>query len=97
VQAATLNADRVGDCQPANQTLQITADNGLNFSGSRRLKNVASADFIAYSLTALPLTLPKPGNNAFLTFTFSGTVVGSAYANAPAGVYSDTVLISVNP
>lgn len=98
VQAAVANANRVGDCQNGGgNTLQITADNGQWFSGSRRLKNLTSADFIDYSLTGLPLTLSRPGNNVYVIFTFNGTVAGSAYANAPAGNYSDTVLITVTP
>lgn len=96
VAAATLNANKVGNCNPTNQTMTIAADNGLWYSGGHRLKNTASADYISYSLTGLPLTVAKPGN-VYLTFTFNGTVAASAYADAPAGSYSDTVMISVTP
>jgi spore coat protein U-like protein len=94
---STANADKAGDCQPTNQTMTISADNGLNFSGSRRLKHVASADFIAYSLTGIPVTPARPGNNNYITFAFSGTIMSTAYENARAGSYSDTVIITVAP
>jgi len=96
VSAATLNANRAGDCSSA-VTMKIDGDNGLNFNGSRRLKNVTGTDFIAYSLVGLPLSSPGPGNKKFKNFTFNGSILGSAYANASAGQYSDTVIISVTP
>lgn len=92
--AATLNADKVGDC---TVPMTISADAGLWSSGGLRLKNTASADYIAYSLAPMPQTLAAPGNKLYVSFTFTGTVAGSAYANAPAGNYSDTVMISVTP
>ena len=96
VSASTLNADKAGDCVTA-VTMKIDGDNGLNFNGSRRLKNAAGTDFIPYSLSGLPLSSPGPGNNRYQTFTFNGVILGSAYANASAGNYSDTVIISVSP
>lgn len=92
---STLGAGLVGDCAPG-QNLLISGDNGLNFNGSRRLQNMAGTDFIAYSLN-LPWTASGPGNGAFTNFTFNGTLLWSAYANASAGSYSDTVMISVTP
>ena len=96
VSASTLNANKAGDCVPS-VTMTIDGDNGLNFSGSRRLKNTAGTDFIDYSLGGLPLSSPGPGNNKYQTFTFNGTILGRAYADASAGSYSDTVMISVTP
>lgn len=92
---STLGASLVGDCAPG-QNLLISGDNGLNFNGSRRLQNMAGTDFIAYSLN-LPWTARGPGNGAYTNFTFNGTLLWSAYANASAGSYSDTVMISVTP
>lgn len=96
VSASSLNADKAGDCI-SSVTMKIDGDNGLNFSGSRRLKNAAGTDFIPYSLSGLPQSSPGPGNNKYQTFTFNGIILGSAYANASAGSYSDTVIISVTP
>lgn len=93
VTAATLQADQAGDCR--NVTLSINADNGQNFGGgSRRLSN--GTDFIAYSL-ALPANYAAPGNNRWLTFTFTGSITGTAYQDASVGSYSDTVILSVTP
>lgn len=95
VSAATLNANRVGDCV-AGRTMDISGGNGQHFGGgSRRMSN--GSDFIRYSLS-LPLTgLPGPGNNSYIAFTFNGTVLGTDYENASAGAYSDTVVITVSP
>lgn len=96
VAAATLNADRVGDC-PGSKTMVIDADGGQNFDGSRRMRKGATTDFIPYSLTGLPWSQRGPGNGNYIAFTFNGTVVGSAYEGASAGSYSDTVIITVTP
>lgn len=93
VSATSLNADNAGDCTVG--TMTISADNGIHFSGSRRLSN--GTDFIAYTLVGLPYSRSGPGNNSYAPFTFNGTISGSAYANASAGAYSDSVVISVNP
>jgi spore coat protein U-like protein len=94
---STANANKAGDCQPTNNTMTLSADNGLNFSGSRRLKNAASADFIRYSLTGVPVTLARPGNSTYTTFAISGTILATDYQDARAGSYSDTVIITVSP
>jgi spore coat protein U-like protein len=94
VAAASLNADRAGDCAPG-QTMVISGGNGQNFNGSRRMTN--GTDFIPYSLTLPTPGQSGPGNGNYVAFTFNGIVVGSAYADASPGVYSDTVVISVSP
>lgn len=96
VAAATLNANRVGDC-PSSRTMVVDADSGLNFLGSRRMRKGATTDYIPYSLTGLPWSESGPGNNNYVNFTFSGTVAGTAYEGASAGSYSDTVIITVSP
>ena len=102
------NADRVGDCRPASQTMTVTPGNGANFSGGfRRLKS--GANFIPYSLsspptapwtgtTAGPWTRSRPGNGVFVPLpAVTGTILGPDYINAAAGVYSDTVVLTVTP
>ena len=76
--------------------MTISGDNGLNFNGSRNLKN-ATGSLIPYTLVGLPQSRRGPGNGTYVAFTFSGTIAGSAYANASAGAYSDNVIISVTP
>lgn len=89
--AATLNADKAGDCQ-ASQTMVISAD-----PGPRLLRDPVSGDSIPYSLNGLPQSRPGPGNNQYVAFAFSGKILGGAYANVSAGSYFDTVMISVTP
>lgn len=91
---ASLNADYAGDCDSV-VTMSITDNNGSNFSGSRRLKNLSSADYIPYSLTSV--SQRGPGNNQYVVFALQGTIVGSAYQDAPAGDYLDTVQVTVKP
>lgn len=93
VAAATLNANAVGDCA-SGKTMVFTADNGLHFSGSRRMTN--GTDFIPYSIT-LPANQPGPGNGIYIKFTFTGTVASTSYQNASAGNYGDTVTLTVTP
>jgi len=88
-----VQAAQAGDCR--NVTLAINADNGLHYAGgSRRMSN--GSDFIPYSLN-LPVSYPAPGNRQYLTFSFTGTIAGTAYQNASAGTYSDTVVLMVTP
>lgn len=94
VAQATLNAKKAGDCAPG-QNMVISGGNGQNYSGSRRMTN--GSDFIAYDLTLPTASMDGPGNGNYVAFTFNGTVAGSAYADASAGSYSDTVVISVSP
>lgn len=91
--AATLGADQAGDCQQL--TMTIDGDSGQN--GTRRLRNAAGTDFIPYALVGLPAAMPAPGNTKYTTFSFSGMILWNSYANATAGSYSDTVIISVTP
>lgn len=84
-----------GNCAPG-QGMTISGDNGLNFNGSRNLRST-TGDLIAYDLVGLPQTSRGPGNASFASFTFNGSILWSAYANAPSGSYSDTVIISVTP
>jgi spore coat protein U-like protein len=88
-------ASTAGDCAPG-QTMTIDSDNGLNFNGTRNLKS-AAGDLIPYSLAGLPQSRSGPGNDNYVPFTFNGSILWSAYANASAGSYSDTVIISVTP
>lgn len=84
----------IGDC--TNGTMAVTADNGSNFSGGRRLADTAKANFIAYTLT-LPASQPRPGNATYVPLLITGTILPADFQNAPAGGYSDSVVITVSP
>lgn len=94
--ASTLNADKAGDCVK-QVMMTIEGDAGQSFSGSRRLRNASGTDFIPYTLVGVPISSAGPGNNQYSSFKFSGLILWNAYANASAGSYSDTVMISVTP
>lgn len=96
VVVAVSGANTAGDCAPG-QPMTISGDNGLNYNGSRNMRSLATGTLIPYSLNGLPLNLSGPGNGSYAPFSFNGTVLWSAYANAPAGLYTDTVIISVTP
>lgn len=96
VSPATLSADSAGDCDKA-VTMTIDADGGSHYSGSRRLRSASGSDFIPYTLVGIPISVAGPGNARYTQFTFSGVILWSSYADAPAGNYSDTVMISVIP
>ena len=86
----TIDADKWGDCNVASMYMTASAASGA----SPRMTNGSA--FIPYSLM-LPASVSNPGNGVFYTFTLSGTVLWTDFANVPAGSYSDTVQITVNP
>jgi hypothetical protein len=90
----TANATlQVGDCNGA-QTMLVTVS-----STSQTMTGPAGAT-IAYTITNgsfAPGTAAGPGNNAYKTVTFTGTILQSAYADAVAGSYAGSVTVSVSP
>lgn len=86
----------VGDCV-SQQAMSVSIDQGLR--GNRTMMVGAGADYIAYSIGAVTIAggTAAPGNNSYRTATFTGTVQGSAYANATVGSYSDRLLLTVQP
>lgn len=91
VMAASINGGSIGDCV-SSLTMTLAGD-----AGARLLRHTTLPDTISYSLVGLPISQSGPGNSKYVSFTFNGTVTGAAYANAPAGFYSDNVVISVTP
>jgi hypothetical protein len=102
VTVATTFANMAGDCTGGgNMTVSLIG------SSSRQL--VFGSNTIDYTITGFPISLPRPGNappgnpgNGYATwFTpggqLQGTILWSAYADAPAGTYFDSITISVNP
>jgi hypothetical protein len=101
VVATTTFANMAGDCTPpGNMTISIVGPT------SRQL--VSGANTINYTITGLPISLVKPGNAPkgnpgsgytawFAPNQIQGTIQWSAYADAPAGNYLDSITISINP
>jgi hypothetical protein len=95
VQAVNVGAGTVGDCSIAAGTMTVSVIG----STSRQLTNGAGGA-IAYELRGFPLAMPQPGNKVyanFLSVDLTGRIAAGAYADAPAGIYWDTVTLSVTP
>lgn len=95
-------ANMAGDCAGGTPNMVISI-NGLS---TRQL--VQGTASITYTITGFPIQLPKPGNNApvgsnvgwvtwFAGTQIEGQIQWSAFADAPAGLYTDNVTIDVTP
>lgn len=77
-----------------------TADTGLhNSGGTRRVCIGASTDCMPYSLGLTGGTQTGIGHGAGgdLTLQVSANIAATDYVNAPAGVYNDTVVLTITP
>lgn len=80
-------------------TFGITDDDGLNETGpnaNRMGHSVVAGQYIPYSLSINPTSATIP-RNTNQTITVTGTLNGVDYQNAIAGLYTDTVTLSVLP
>lgn len=90
--ASGILGDPVGNCAKGQRmSVQISGSN----SNIRQLKHVSTNDVITYTLEGIPGSPMDQGNGTYVAFAFSGKILASDYANAPAGYYSDTVYITV--
>ncbi len=76
----------------------ITDDNGVNETGTtyRMVHGTDGTEFIPYSFS---YTAGGTGTGPQSPFTMdiAAQVLGTSYANALAGAYSDTVTLTINP
>lgn len=78
----------------------VTQNNGSTPSGmQKRLKTTFNGTdyFIPYSIALSGDSVTGAGFGTNLTVTATGTIAADAYVDAPAGDYSDTVVLSVSP
>ncbi len=75
----------------------ITADNGLNYTTTRNVKNGANAMPYTLSLTGATQTGTGMGTGQDLTLTVNGSIAQTDYQNAASGSYSDTVTLTIAP
>lgn len=93
--AVSLHADRAGDCTGVN--FVISADEGLHFGRTRRMRSAAGA-FLPYTLEGIPTRpQPGPGDGVYVRFSVAAKLQALDYINAPAGVYRDTVILTISP
>lgn len=99
VQTATAN--QAGDCNGGGSMT-------ISLVGSSTLQMVSGVSTINYTISGFPIVLPKPGNappgnpgNGYVTwFTpgqLQGTILWNDYANAPAGSYTGSFTVAVDP
>ena len=75
----------------------IVDDDGLNASGgTHRMQLGATGEFIPYTFTYLAGGTGQ-GRNTTLTMDIASTIAEADYINATAGIYSDTVTLTINP
>lgn len=85
-------------CTKGVSTDVITANNGLNYDGTKRnMLDAVSGDLIPYTLALSMDANPNAGPASPRTLTLNGGVLGADYTGKSAGSYSDTVTLNINP
>ena len=87
-------------CTKDTAATGVTAGNGNNFSGGRRMSDGgATPVFLPYSLTVAGGTQTGTGFGAGeqKTLTVTGSVAVADFANLPAGTYTDSVTLTLAP
>ena len=75
----------------------LSDDDGLNPSGTtHRMKHATLNEYIPYSFT-YTTSGTGLGNGNPVTMDIASTVVEADYMDVPAGSYSDTVTMTINP
>lgn len=76
----------------------ITMNDGANASGAqKRMKGPGATDFIPYTLTPAATTGTGAGKSTAVTVVIDGSVAKSAFEDATAGAYNDSVLVTITP
>ncbi len=95
---ATASVDYVCRGSAPVAAFLFTDDDGQNPSGpgARRMRHAAASEFLPYGLAFNPVsgTVPK---NVHRTLTISGTVRWTDFRGATAGIYTDSVVVSILP
>ncbi len=78
-------------------TYTLSDDDGLNPSGTtHRMKHATLNEYIPYSFT-YTASGTGLGNGNPVTMNIASTVAEADYMDVPAGSYSDTVTLTINP
>lgn len=78
----------------------ITDDNGANESGTTfRMKHATASpdEFMPYTFTYTNATGTGNGKSSAVTMNISASVAEADYINARAGVWNDSVVLSITP
>jgi hypothetical protein len=83
----------------SGQAPAFTTDTGTHVSaGNMRVADVGNTNFMTYTLSLVGGGSGTGfGAGQDKTLAVTGTITAASYAAAPAAVYTDTVVVSVNP
>lgn len=97
---ATASASLAFSCGGASPsvTYALNQNSGMYQTGSNanRMKHATQAAYLPYTLTITPSS-GTVAKNATQNVTVSGSVAPADFQDATAGVYADTVVITLNP
>jgi len=95
----TVNTTTQFWCTKGVATGPFTSDTGLHLAGGKNnMRDASSGDVIPYTIDSLnPDANPNAGPGAPRTLTITGTVLASDYTGKSAGIYADTVTLTINP
>jgi spore coat protein U-like protein len=77
-------------------TSSVLVGAGLNFSVGLRVKD-AGANYMNYALVLAGDAQVGSGFGSDKTLTVTGTILNADFINAPAGAYTDTVVLTISP
>jgi len=88
----------VGDCAPG-QTLTLRVEGGQHDAAGRlRMQHALRPNtYLRYAVRIAPSVQRAPGNGRYISLQLTGTVEPADLADAPAGLYSDVLRLSVTP
>ena len=88
----------VGDCAPS-QTMTLRVEGGQHdAAGRQRMQHALRPNtFLRYAVRIAPTVQRAPGNGRYISFQLTGNIEPADLADAPAGVYSDVLRVSVTP
>jgi spore coat protein U-like protein len=91
-------------CTNGTTSTAATENNGSNFSGTKRMLHTNGTAYLAYAISGYANDTGLAGTGfggATRTVTINGTITQAQYQNALAttgsDMYTDTVIITVNP
>lgn len=77
---------------------KVALDQGQNASmGKRRMALLSKKDYLPYELVSSHASGTGEGEGKMLNVRLTGTVAGSAYAQASVGEYADVVVLTISP
>jgi spore coat protein U-like protein len=102
---ATASTTFVMYCSNGTTSTAATDNNGLNYSGTKRMQHTVAGNFLPYAIAYVNDTgftgTGFGGAATSRTVTINGSITPAQYAGAVATtgaeVYADTVTITVNP